>query len=160
MEQEVASLRVYKQRKAELQSQMDALEKQLATLQTIVPEEKQVDQFMLMIQSAASSSGVSLRRMTAKPVAAKTYYFELPFEVEADGPYFSVLDFFSRLGRLSRIINVGDLKLSGLGGKSGNTNFRLNPGASVTGVFTITTFFTKAAEAPAVATPTAAPVRR
>ena len=39
LEQEVASLRVYKQRKAELQQQMDALEKQLATLQTIVPEE-------------------------------------------------------------------------------------------------------------------------
>jgi type IV pilus assembly protein PilO len=164
LEQEVASLRVYKQRKAELQSQMDALEKQLATLQTIVPEEKQIDQFMLMIQSAASSSGVSLRRMTAKPVAAKTYYFELPFEVEADGPYFSVLDFFSRLGRLSRIINVGDLKLSGLGGgKTLNANFRLNPGASVTGVFTITTFFTKAADAPpaaAGATPAAAPVKR
>jgi type IV pilus assembly protein PilO len=160
LEQEVASLRVYKQRKAELQSQMDALEKQLATLQTIVPE-KQIDQFMLMIQSAASSSGVALRRMTAKPVAAKTYYFELPFEVEADGPYFSVLDFFSRLGRLSRIINVGDLKLSGLSGKPGSANFRLNPGASVTGVFTITTFFTKAADVPApAATPTAAPARR
>ena len=36
---------------------MDALQKQLATLQTIVPEEKQVDQFMLMIQAAATSSG-------------------------------------------------------------------------------------------------------
>jgi type IV pilus assembly protein PilO len=160
LQQEVASLRVYKQRRAELQSQMDALEKQLATLQTIVPEEKQVDQFMLMIQNAATTSGVSLRRMTAKPVGAKTYYFELPFEVEADGPYFSVLDFFSRLGRLSRIINVGDLKLSGLGGKPGNQNFRLNPGASVTGVFTITTFFTKAADQPAASTPTAAPARR
>jgi hypothetical protein len=106
--------------------------------------------------------------MTAKPVAAKTYYFELPFEVEADGPYFSVLDFFSRLGRLSRIINVGDLKLSGLGGgKTLNANFRLNPGASVTGVFTITTFFTKAADAPPAAAgatpataPAAAPVKR
>jgi len=76
LEQEVASLRVYKQRRVELQSQMDALQKQLATLQTIVPEEKQVDQFMLMIQSAAVSSGVSLRRMTAKPVGTKPYYFE------------------------------------------------------------------------------------
>jgi type IV pilus assembly protein PilO len=162
LEQEVANLRVYKQRKAELQSQMDALEKQLATLQTIVPEEKQIDQFMLMIQSAATSSGVSLRRMKALPVATKPYYFELPFEVEADGPYFSVLEFFSRLGRLSRIINVGDLKLTGLGGKPANSTFRMNPGASVTGIFTITTFFTKAADQPAAPTPTptAAPVRR
>jgi len=40
LEADVASLRVYKQRRAELQSEMDALSKQLATLQTIVPEDK------------------------------------------------------------------------------------------------------------------------
>ena len=65
-----------------------------------------------MFQRAAVGSGVSIRSLTAKPVATKPYYFEMPFEIEADGPYFSVLDFFSRLGRLSRIINVGDLKLT------------------------------------------------
>src|SRR3984893_10516335 len=121
LEQEVASLRVYKQRRVELQSQMDALQKQLATLQTIVPEEQQVDQFMLMIQAAAASSGVSIRKLTAKPVANKPYYFEMPFDIEADGPYFAVLDFFARLGRLSRIINVGDLKMSGLSGGTTQT---------------------------------------
>src|SRR5271154_5427446 len=71
LETEVANLRVYKQRRAELQSEMDALQKQLATLQTIVPEEKQTDQFILMIQGAAVSSGVAIRTLTAKPVANK-----------------------------------------------------------------------------------------
>ncbi len=66
LEAEVQNLRVYKQRRAELQSEMDALQKQLATLQTIVPEEKQTDQFILMVQSAAVSSGVSIRKLTAK----------------------------------------------------------------------------------------------
>ena len=114
LEAEVESLRVYKQRRAELQTEMDALQKQLATLQTIVPEDKQTDEFILMVQRAALSSGVSIRTLTAKPVAQKPYYFEMPFDVEADGPYYSVLDFFSKLGRLSRIINVGDLKLSAI----------------------------------------------
>ena len=149
LEQEVQSLRVYKQRKAELQSEMDALQKQLDTLQTIVPDEKQVDLFILMIQNAAASSGVSIRKLTAKPVATQPYYFEMPFDIEADGPYFSVLDFFARLGRLSRIINVGDLKLSGLSGGTQSVKFHTAPGASVTGTFTITTFFTKAADASA-----------
>jgi len=166
LQTEVAGLRVYKQRRAELQSQMDALQKQLATLQTIVPEDKQVDQFMIMIQSAATSSGVSIRRMKALPIASKQYYFEMPFEVEADGPYFSVLDFFSKLGRLSRIINVGDLKLQGIASKSG-TNFHMTAGSSVTGVMTITTFFSKAADAASAqststtrTTPAAAPARQ
>lgn len=146
LEQEVASLRLYKQRKAELQSDMDALQKQLATLQTIVPEDKQQDQFMLMIQRAAVSSGVLIRTMSAKPIAAKQYYSEMPFQVEADGPYYGVLDFFSQLGRLSRIINVGDLTLAGLKGNNPNEKFRLTPGSTVTGEFMITTFFTQGAE--------------
>ena len=152
LDTEVASLRVYKQRKTELQSQMDALQKQLATLQTIVPEEKEADQFILMLQSAALGSGVSIRTLTAMPIGTKPYYFEMPFTIEADGPYYSVLDFFSRLGRLSRIINVGDLKLTGIGTNAGG-KFHMVAGTSVAGTFTITTFFTSAAAVGTAGTP-------
>jgi Tfp pilus assembly protein PilO len=162
LEAEVVSLRVYKQRRAELQAEMDALQKQLATLQTIVPEEKQLDQFIIMLQAAAASSGVSIRKLTSKPVTQQPYYFEMPFEIECDGPYYAVLDFFGRLGRLSRIINVGDLKLTGLdpNQQTGSTKFHMTPGTSVTGVITITTFFTKAADQQAAPAPAAAPAKK
>jgi type IV pilus assembly protein PilO len=159
LEADVASLRVYKQRRAELQSEMDALTKQLATLQTIVPEDKKVDEFIIMIQSAAVSSGVSIRRLKALPIAPKQFYFEVPFEIDCDGPYFAVLDFFSKLGRLSRIINVGDMKLTSAATKTGTT-YRMTPGTSVTGVMTVTTFFSKAADAAPPAAATAAPAKR
>jgi type IV pilus assembly protein PilO len=159
LEADVASLRVYKQRRAELQSEMDALSKQLATLQTIVPEDKKVDEFIIMIQSAATSSGVSIRSLKALPIAPKQFYFEVPFEIQADGPYFAVLDFFSKLGRLSRIINVGDLKLTSVA-KASNANYRMTPGTSVTGVMTVTTFFSKAADAAPPAAAPAAPAKR
>ncbi len=151
LEAEVQSLRVYKQRRAELQTEMDALQKQLATLQTIVPEDKETDQFILMLQRSAISSGVSIRTLTAKQVEQKQYYFEMPFDVTADGPYYSVLDFFAKLGRLSRIINVQDLKLASAGSSSTASKFRTAPGTTVIGQFTITTFFTSSAEAPAPA---------
>jgi Tfp pilus assembly protein PilO len=153
LEADVENLRVYKQRRAELQTEMDALQKQLATLQTIVPEDKETDQFILMVQRAAVSSGVALRSLVASPIAQKPYYFEMPFAVEADGPYYSVLDFFARMGRLSRIINVGDLKLTSLAGPNSGAKFHLAAGTTVTGTFTITTFFTNPAEAGAAAAP-------
>lgn len=160
LESDVQNLRVYKQRRAELQTEMDALQKQLATLQTIVPEEKETDQFILMVQRAAVSSGVSIRSLTASPVAQKPYYFEMPFAIEADGPYYSVLDFFSRMGRLSRIINVGDLKLTGLNPQQGSANrFHLAAGTTVNGSFTITTFFTNPTEAGAAVPPPSAAKR-
>jgi Tfp pilus assembly protein PilO len=147
LNQEVSQLQVYKQRYGELKQQMDALNKQLDTLKTIVPEEKEVDEFIRQVQGAAASSNVQLRKLTSQNIVPKEYHYEMPFEVQADGPYFNMLDFFSRLSRLSRIINVGDLQFDDPGGSATKaTKYPIRPGTTVTGVFTVTTFFTKAAD--------------
>jgi Tfp pilus assembly protein PilO len=70
----------------------------------------------------------------------------MPFEVQADGPYFNLMDFFGRLGRLSRIINVGDLEFADPD-KSKGTKYPIRPGTTVSAIFTATTFFTKPADA-------------
>jgi type IV pilus assembly protein PilO len=145
LSQEVNSLQVYQQRYGELKQQMDALNKQLDTLKTIVPEEKEVDEFIRLIQGAASSSNVQLRRLTSQAIVPKEYHYEMPFEVQADGPYFNLLDFFGRLGRLSRIINVGDLQFDDPE-KSRGTKYPIRPGTTVSAIFTATTFFTKPAD--------------
>ena len=159
LNQEVTQLQVYRQRYGELKSQMDALSKQLETLKTIVPEDKEVDEFIRLVQGAAVASNVQVRRLTALPIAAKEYHYDMPFEVQADGPYFNVLDFFQRLSRLSRIINVGDLQLDDPGtASSKETKYPVRPGTTVTGIFTITTYFTKQADTtPAAAAATKAP---
>ncbi|MHB8412902.1 MAG: type IV pilus inner membrane component PilO [Candidatus Acidiferrales bacterium] len=157
LEAEVQTLRVYQQRRVELQGEMQALQKQLATLQTIVPENKEVDQFIVMLQGAASGAGVMIRKIDTEPVVAKEYHYEMPFKITADGPYYSVLDFFARLGRLSRIINVGDLKLTQLKADSAGGQFRMLPGSTVGGEFTITTFFSKPADEVAVSAKSAGP---
>lgn len=145
LNQEVTQLQVYQQRYGELKSQMDALSKQLDTLKTIVPEEKEQDEFIRLVQGAASASNVQIRRLTAKPVVAREYHYDMPFEVQADGPYFNLLDFFGRLGRLSRIINVGDIDFEDASGQKA-AKYPLRPGTSVAGIFTATTFFTKPAD--------------
>jgi Tfp pilus assembly protein PilO len=149
--QEVQQLQVYQRRFGELKQEMDALNKQLDTLKTIVPEEKDTDEFIRQLQGAASSSNVEIRRLTAKAIVPKdNNYYEMPFEIQADGPYFNVLDFFGRLSRLSRIINVGDLEFSDPD-KARGGRYSLRPGSTVSGIFTATTYFTK----PSDATPTA-----
>jgi len=150
LNQEVTQLQVYRQRYSELKSQMDALNKQLETLKTIVPEEKEADEFIRLVQGAASASSVQLRRVTALAVVSKEYHYEMPFELQADGPYFNILEFFSRLSRLSRIINVGDLNFVDPT-KSAGAKYPLRPGTTVSGVFTATTFFTRPADSGAAA---------
>lgn len=144
--QEVEQLKVYRQRYGELKSQMDALSKQLDTLKTIVPEEKETDEFIRLLEGAASASHIEIRRLTAQAIVPREFHYEMPFEVQADGPYFNIMDFFGRLGRLSRIINVGDLDFAEPE-KAKGTKYPIRPGTTVSATFTATTFFTKPADA-------------
>jgi Tfp pilus assembly protein PilO len=150
LNQEVSGLQVYERRYTEFTQEMNALNKQLDTLKTIVPEDKEADDFIRMLQGAAVASGVKIRSLTTDAVVAREYHYDMPIDIAVDGPYYNIVDFFGRLSRLSRIINVGDLKFAGLGGNK--PRFPVTPNTTVTGTCTVTTFFT----APATATTTAA----
>jgi len=140
LNQEVSALQVYERRYAEFQQEMAALNKQLDTLKTIVPEEKETDEFMRLLEGAAAASGVQVRKLVAQTVVSRDYHYEMAFQVQVDGPYYAVVDFFSRLSRLSRIINVGDLRFDGLG--DGKSAYPVRPNTTISGTCTVTTFCT------------------
>src|SRR5881392_924050 len=83
---ENAKLEAYRPKLAEIERQLASLKQQLEIERRIVPDEKEVDGFMRMLDAEALKAGIELRRYTAKPSAAKEFYTEVPFEMELDGP--------------------------------------------------------------------------
>jgi len=140
---EVQSLKRYESDLPRLNQQIALLREQLEIQKRILPEEKEAPSFIHMLQNTAQSSGIEIRRWTAKPVSPSDYYTEVPFELELDGSYYGVLNFFQRVGRLERIINVAGLKLSGLKDEDAKLRrtFVYSPNESVAGICTASTFF-------------------
>jgi type IV pilus assembly protein PilO len=141
---ENSELESYRPKLKDMERQLANLKQQLEIEQRIVPDDKQVDGFIETLDAEAAKAGVELRRYTAKPVAAKDYYSELPFDLELDGPYYSMLNFFDRVGKLERIVNVSGLLVSNTknpqGAKAKHT-YQYAPNESVVATFTATTFF-------------------
>src|SRR5213594_4985086 len=106
---ENAELEPYRTKLAEIDRQLASLQQQMEIEKRIVPDEKEVDGFMKMLDAEALKSGIELRRYTAQATASKEFYTEVPFEVELDGPYFSMLNFFDHVAKLERIVNVSNL---------------------------------------------------
>jgi type IV pilus assembly protein PilO len=145
-------LESYRPKLKDMERQLANLKQQLEIEARIVPDEKQVDGFIETLDSEALKAGVELRRYTAKPVVAKDYYSELPFDLELDGPYYSMLNFFDRVGKLERIVNVSGLLVSNTknpqGAKAKHT-YQYAPNESVVATFTATTFFSHDLDIPA-----------
>ncbi|MGA9039921.1 MAG: type 4a pilus biogenesis protein PilO [Terriglobales bacterium] len=142
--QENQELESYRPKLKEIEAQLASLKQQLEIERRIVPDEKEVDGFMKMIDAEALKSGIELRRYTAKPTTTKDFYTEVPFEVELDGPYYSMLDFFDRVGKLERIVNVSDLLVANVKKSSeAKTKHTYNyaPNESIVATCVATTFF-------------------
>src|SRR6202162_768354 len=141
---ENAELEAYRPKLAEIERQLASLKQQLEIERRIVPDEKEVDGFMRLLDAEAMKAGIELRRYTAKPAAAKEFYTEVPFEMELDGPYYSMLSFFDRVGELGRIVNVSEIWVAPTkkptDAKAKHT-YQYAPNESVVATFTATTFF-------------------
>ncbi len=149
---ENAELEAYRPKLAEIERQLASLKQQLEIERRIVPDEKEVDGFIKMMDAEALKAGIELRRYTAKPYASKDFYTEVPFEMELDGPYYSMLNFFDRVGKLERIVNVSGLLVAntkkGTDAKAKHT-YQYAPSESVIATCTATTFFSHDLEPPA-----------
>ena len=150
---EVAKLQAVRQQHQEFRTRLQALRDQLERSKTFVPEEKQTANFMRVVQSSSTNARVSVRRLTARPVVYKEFYAEMPFEVEMDGGYYDLKEFFQRLGSTTRIVNVASVQLGGLEGRSSKYDYA--PGTTVGGSCTVTTYFTPSPEELAAAAPPA-----
>jgi len=137
-------LESYRPKLKQIEQQLTELKQQLEIEQRIVPDEKQIDGFMTMMDGEAQKAGVELRRYAAKDVKSQQYYSEAPFDVEIDGSYYSVLNFFDHVSKLERIVNVSGLLVSTTkdpqGAKVKHT-YQYAPNESVVANFTATTYF-------------------
>ena len=115
---EIAQLTPYKARLADLTAQTEILKAKMEAQSKIVPEEKEVPAFITLVNNQSAAAGVEIRRYTPKDTTTKDYYVEVPFEIDVDGPYYAVLNFYDRLQKLERIVNVSQLTMGALkGGK-------------------------------------------
>jgi type IV pilus assembly protein PilO len=141
---ENAELESYRPKLVDIERQLASLKQQLEIERKIVPDEKEVPGFMKMMNAEAAKAGVELRRYTSKPTGSKEFYTEVPFEVELDGPYYSMLNFFDKVGKLERIVNVAGLQVSTTkkpaDAKAKHT-YQYAPNESVVATCTATTFF-------------------
>jgi type IV pilus assembly protein PilO len=153
---ENAQLREFEPKLQELNRQMAILQQQMEIQKKIVPDEKDADQFIRLLHDTAATSGIEIRRYTALPIANKEFYSEVPFSIDVDGPYYSVLNFFQRVSELERIINIDNLQMANTknsnAAKVKNT-YTYAQGETVVASCTATTFYSHEPEPPAPAGP-------
>ncbi len=114
LQKEIRALEVTANKLQEFQREVQLLEAKLETLKRILPPAKETPDLMRKVQALAAQSNLLIKIFTPLPVVNKDFYQEWPINVAVQGTYHNLALFFDRIGRLSRLVNVGELKIASM----------------------------------------------
>lgn len=138
----------------QFRQEVGQLEARLESLRAVLPEEKDVGDLLRRIQTLAMQSNLQIKGFKPAPIVTKQMHAEWPINLELDGTYHNLGVFFDRVGKFSRIINIGGVKIK--------SKEKQAPGSTINVACTATTFVLiepKAAPAAGKSAKPAAPAR-
>ena len=148
LQAEVAKARVEEAGLRTFRAQADALRKRLELAKGRLPSEREIPGLYRQVSDLALQAGLAVALFAPKAPEDKDTVTEIPIAVSAEGTYHQLGIFFSRIGRIPRIVNLGDFRLAGLE----------RPTASLRAELTLATYLFRPEGSPPAAGTPGAPV--
>ena len=89
------------------------LEEQLKAALTQLPNKKEIPSLLTNLATIARDNGLDVVSFSPKGEVSKGFYAEVPGSVDLRGTYHQIAEFSQAVSKLSRIVNLSDLELSG-----------------------------------------------
>jgi type IV pilus assembly protein PilO len=105
--------------------QAAALRKRLEAAQERLPLEREVPRLYRQVSDLAVQSGLGLALFQPRAPEEKAVLTELPIAVISESGYHQLGVFFDKVGRLPRIVNLGEFRLSGIERSTGSVRAEL-----------------------------------
>jgi type IV pilus assembly protein PilO len=77
-----------------------------------LPEKKEIPSLLSSISQSGRDAGLDFLLFQPMPERDKDFYAEIPVSITVKGNYHNVVLFFDKVARLSRIVNIDDIKMS------------------------------------------------
>ena len=84
-----------------------------------LPEKKEIPALLSSVSQSGRDAGLEFLLFQPEPEQNKDFYAEIPVSIKVTGNYHNVALFFDKVARLSRIVNIDDIKMAST---TGNMN--------------------------------------
>lgn len=93
------------------EKELQALEERFTLALRSLPNEKQMEVLLTDINNLGKTVGVEIKSFKRQPEKLHDFYAEVPLAIELEGNFHDIARFFDRMAKLSRIVNMDELKM-------------------------------------------------
>ena len=112
LESKLARQKAKAARLKHLQKKMKKAEKEFKIVMKKLPEKKDIPSLLASVSRSGQDAGLEFLLFQPKPERNKEFYAEIPVSIKVSGHYHNVALFFDKVSRLSRIVNIDDIKMN------------------------------------------------
>lgn len=116
----------------EFRAQVADLEERLTSLKLVLPDEKDAADLLRRMQTVATQSNLTITSFKPEKIVTRQLHAAWPISLELDGTYHNLATFFDRVGKFTRIVNIGAVDIKG--------KEKPGPNSTITATCTATTF--------------------
>ena len=110
---------------ARFKQEAEALRARLETAKERLPSEREIPGLYRQVSDLAYQAGMAVSLFQPREPATKDIYQEVPISVSAESGYHQLGTFLDRISRLPRIINLIDMKITGISRPTGTIRAEL-----------------------------------
>jgi len=103
-------------KKTRMVAQLESLRKEVKELDAKLreaiaqlPDQKEIPDLLSTVSSLGRESGLEILLFRQRPEVLQDFYAEVPVEMLMKGTYAQLTEYFDKVGRLNRIVNVKDI---------------------------------------------------
>ena len=114
LNQEIQKGRAAERKLSQFREEVKRLELELGKLLLILPSQRNTEELIKRVEALTRQGDFSLKKFTPGEFVHKDFYSEWPIDIQLDGTYHNLALLFDRMSRFSRIVNVEELKITGI----------------------------------------------
>jgi len=88
-----------------------SVEKEFKAASKLLPDKKEIPSLLKHVNHLGKESDLKFLLFKPKKERSCGFYFEIPISIKVAGRYYNVLTFFDKISKISRIVNVFDVKM-------------------------------------------------
>lgn len=97
-----------------LQKEMIKAQAEFKMVKKKLPEQKEIPSLLANISRSGHEAGLEFLLFQPGPEKRKDFYAEIPVSIRVSGKYHDVALFFDKVSRLSRIVNIDNIRIAGI----------------------------------------------
>jgi len=108
------------------QAEYEKMKKQLDEALSELPNQKEIPSLLTSIASLAKEQGLEVLTFRPGGEVPRGFYADVPVSLKLQGSFHDLALFFQAVGDLSRIVNIGNLKVGGVKIQDGKSNLTVD----------------------------------